>query len=200
MAIPQAFSALIEGLGRLPGVGRKTAERMALRLVRDRDGLCRELAYVLESARTTLRCCSRCGSVTGVGEDPCAFCTEPGRDSAVLCVVEEPSDILAVEASGGYRGGYHALMGKLSPMRGDGAQDLRISGLLTRIQSEGVREVILALGTDVEGDATASYLAECLKSTGVRVTRPAHGLPAGSGVGYSDPVTLARALRGRQSI
>jgi recombination protein RecR len=185
-------------LSKLPGVGRKTAERMAVHLVRDPEGLLADLAVALEDARRTIRCCSLCGNVTSVREDPCRLCTSARRDAHVLCVVQEPGDILLIEHSGGFHGRYHALMGKLSPMKGQGARHLRIEALVQRVRSEAIREVVLALSTDVEGDATAAYLVEVLRDLPVQVTRLAFGLPAGSGVMYSDPVTLARAFSGRR--
>lgn len=185
-------------LSRLPGVGRKTAERMAVHLVRDPEGLLADLAVALDDARRTICCCSMCGNVTSVNEDPCRLCTSPRRDPEMLCVVHEPGDILLIEQSGSFNGRYHALMGKLSPMKGQGPRDLRIDALIRRIRKESIREVVLALSTDVEGDATASYLVEVLKDVPVKVTRLAFGLPAGSGVMYSDPVTLSRAFTGRR--
>ena len=187
-------------LSRLPGLGRRSAERMALRLVLDRRKLLPEMIAALESARDELCCCQLCGSVTGVDQDPCPLCTDPHRDAALLCVVETPNDILLLERSGGFRGRYHALMGKLSPMRGDGIADLRVESLMTRMGDGDFREVILALSTDVEGDATASFLSEQLAKLGVRVSRLASGLPSGSGIMYADPLTLSRAVQGRTSM
>lgn len=169
-----------------------------MKLVRHPDTLLRDLIGALEDARRTVRSCSRCGSITSVAEDPCRFCVAPGRDGAMLCVVEEPSDIVAIEASGAFHGRYHALMGRISPMKGAGPDDVRIKALLDRVRNEGIREVILALSTDVEGDSTASFITHLLRGQNVKVSRLAFGLPAGSGVMYSDPVTLAKALNGRQ--
>ena len=189
---------LISCLGRLPGVGRRSSERIALKLVLDRSGLLKELISALEEAGKNLCCCSKCGSITLAENDPCGLCSDSRRDGSLLCVVEDPGDILMMEKSGGYRGRYHSLMGKISPMEGSGPRDLRIESLLSRIKDEKFKEVILALNTDVEGDATASYLLDLLKAKNVRVSRLAFGLPAGSGIGYSDPVTLARAMEGRR--
>lgn len=189
---------LISCLGRLPGIGRRSAERMALKLVRDPDGQLKDLMASLEAVRRCVRCCSRCGCITVDGEEPCRLCTSPARDGDVLCVVEDPSDILAIERSGSFQGRYHALMGKISPMRGEGPGDLRIEALIRRVREDGIKEVILALSTDMEGEATAGYLAERLRATAARVSHLAFGIPAGSGVAYSDPVTLARAMKGRQ--
>jgi recombination protein RecR len=198
MAGPGQMDRLIACLAKLPGVGRRSAERMAVRLIRERTGLARELVSALDEATRELAGCVQCGSITSASENPCALCTHPGRDSRLLCVVEDPADILAIEKSGGYQGRYHALMGKLSPMRSQGIQDLRLQALLERVSRDRVEEVILALNTDVESDATAVFIRERLADCGVRVTRLAFGLPVGSGIMYSDPVTLSRAMKGRQ--
>ncbi len=190
---------LMRCLCRLPGVGRRSAERMALRLVRDRTGLLRELIETLRTTAENVRCCSLCGNVTAADEDPCRLCADPARDGRLLCVVEEPGDIALIESSGGWRGRYHALMGKISPVRGDGPADLRIRTLLARIRREGFEEIVLALSTDGAGEATAGFLAELLKNEPVKTTRLARGIPAGSAVMYADPATLARAMQGRYS-
>ena len=193
-----AFSKLTTVLGRLPGIGRRSAERMATRLVREPDKLMTELIGALEEVRRTVRCCPKCGSIAAVGRESCRLCTSDSRDGRQLCVVEDPGDIGQIERSASFNGRYHALMGKLSPGRGEGPAELRIRALLKRVDSEQFTEVILALSTDVEGDATASYIAELLKSQPVKVSRLALGLPVGSGVAYADPATLAKALKGRQ--
>lgn len=192
-----SLDKLVACLSKLPGIGRRSADRMAMKLVREQDGLLKELIAALEDAGRHVRCCSRCGSVTSVDEEPCRLCTGHDRDSSVLCVVEEPGDIVMIERSGGFHGRYHALMGKISPMKGDGPDNLRIKSLLERIEKEKVEEIILALSTDVEGDSTAGFIADLLKGRKVKVSRLAFGLPAGSGIMYSDPVTLERAIRGR---
>ena len=171
-----------------------------MKLVRDREGLLRDLVAALEQAGRDICCCSRCGAVTRVDEEPCGYCTSALRDESLLCVVEDANDILSMERSGGFRGRYHVLGGKLSPMKGDGPAELRLQALATRIRDEGFREVVLALSTDVEGDSTAHYVSEMLVGEPVRITRLAFGLPAGSGVTYSDPVTLARAVAGRREV
>jgi len=170
---------------------------MAIHLVGDRSGLLREMSEALKEAAETVGVCSLCGGVTGAGEDPCRVCSSPGRDGSLLCVVEDATDIVVVEKSGAYKGRYHALGGRLSPMQGYGPDDIRLKELFARIEKEGIKEVILALSTDVEGDATANYIAEMLRGRPVKVTRIAFGLPAGSGLIYSDPVTLTKAFRGR---
>lgn len=191
---------LTECLRRLPGIGRRSAERIAYRLIRDPEGLLSALVHALKDLRDHVRLCPQCGNLMAAEEDRCRLCTDPRRDGAVLCVVEDPDDIQALEKSGGYHGRYHALFGKISPMHGTGPADLRIAALLSRIAVEGIEEVVLALNTNVESDATAGYLAEILRTRNVRTTRLAFGLPAGSGIAYSDSVTLARALKGRQTI
>jgi recombination protein RecR len=188
---------LVSCLGKLPGVGRRSAERMAIRLVRDPNGMLSDLIAALKNASETIRCCSLCGSITTIDREPCKLCTGQDRDGTILCVVEDPGDIAIIERSGGFHGRYHALMGKISPGRGSGPADLRIDSLLERIEKEKFKEVMLALSTDVEGDSTASYIAELLKDKNIRISRLASGLPAGSGIVYSDPITLARAIKGR---
>ncbi|MDR2849792.1 MAG: recombination mediator RecR [Verrucomicrobiota bacterium] len=188
---------LIRALAKLPGLGKRSAERAALALLRRPDALSDVLVAALQEARASVCCCSVCGGFTALGQNPCRLCTDASRDDTVLCVVEEPSDIFAIERSGGFRGRYHALMGKLSPARQTGPAELRLRALAERAGRGDVAEVLLALSTDMEGDATAGYIGELLKPLGVRVTRLAFGLPADSGVGYSDPLTLKRAISGR---
>ena len=188
---------LIRSLAKLPGLGRRSAERAALALLRKPELLLDTLVSALKEARASVCCCSVCGGFTSREHDPCKLCTAATRDDAVLCVVEEPSDIFALERSGGFNGRYHALMGKLSPSRQTGPSELRLRALAERVAQGDVKEVLLALSTDMEGDATAGYIGELLKPLGVRVTRLAFGLPADSGVGYSDPLTLKRAISGR---
>jgi recombination protein RecR len=195
-----ALDNLVAALSRLPGVGRRTAERMAMALVQDQKGLMRILANALLEADESITTCERCGSITLAAENPCALCVKPRRDAHMLCVVEHPGDILKIEESGGFQGRYHAVMGRLSPMHGVGAADLRVDRLLQRIAEENIREIVIALGTDVESDATASYLNEVLASRDVKVSRIAFGLPAGSAIEYADATTLARAIQGRQEI
>lgn len=192
------LDVLIQALARLPGLGRRSAERAALALVL-REPLARELSAALKSASERLCCCSLCGGLTERTENPCKLCSDPLRDVRLLCVVESPGDIRAIERSGAFRGRYHCLMGRISPARRSGPADVRLRELVERVDREEISEAILALSTDMEGDASAAMIAEMLRDRGVRVTRLAHGLPADSGVGYSDPVTLRRALSGRQS-
>lgn len=184
-------------LAKLPGLGRRSASRAALALVREKERLLKPLVEALELAAGRVRCCSRCGSFTVADRDPCDLCTDASRDGTLLCVVEEPSDILSIEASGAFRGRYHALGGKLSPARHAGPEKLRFAELVDRVVREGVAEVLLAVSTDMDGDATAGYVAEVLRGTGAKTTRLAFGLPADSGIAYSDPLTLRRAINGR---
>jgi recombination protein RecR len=192
-----ALDSLIRALSRLPGLGRRSAERAALALVRRPDPLLDDLARALQQARESIRCCDTCGAFTTHEANPCRLCSDVSRDDSLLCVVEEPSDILSIERSGGFRGRYHALMGKLSPAKQTGPAELRLQALAVRVAAGRVTEVLLAISTDMEGDATAGFIAEMLRLRGVRVTRLAFGLPTDSGVAYSDPLTLKRAIGGR---
>jgi len=187
-------------LSKLPGVGRRSAERMALKLARDQGTLIPDLIAALQEVDEKICTCSLCGNLTQKTKNPCSLCTDPRRDESVLCVVEEPGDIMLIERSGEYRGRYHALMGRISPMRGEGVDDLRVESLIKRVKKEGFKEVILALNSDVESDATVSYIQDVLASTKAKVTRLAFGIPAGSEIAYSDPVTLSRAIKGRQAL
>ncbi len=172
-----------------------------MHLVADDGGaLLRDLAGALREASEQVRLCVRCGGITTATEPVCRLCTSGQRDGHVICVVEEPGAIGAIEASGAFRGRYHALFGRLSPMHGEGPKDLRLDALVARIADEGIQEVVLALGTDVESEATSAYIRERLRTLPVRVTRLASGLPAGSGPMYADVVTLARAVQGRREM
>lgn len=199
------IDSLVAALARLPGLGRRSAGRAAFALLRDPARNLDPLVAALREARERVTCCSRCGAFTAVDRDPCALCTDPSRDGSVVCVVEEPADIVTIEASGAFRGRYHALGGKLSPVHHLGPDKLRVAELKDRIAKEDLKEVLLAVSTDMEGDATAGYLAEALKAwpsaaAPVKVTRLAFGLPADSGVAYSDPLTLKRAIAARLSV
>lgn len=195
-----ALDVLAVALGRLPGVGRRSAERMAMKLASEPERLIAPLIQALETTREQVRFCSRCGTVTEIGCDPCRLCTDVARDGRKLCVVEDPADVLAIEATGTFRGRYHALMGRISPMRGDGPNDIRLRELVRRVREEGINEVVLALNTDLESEATAGLIAGLLRERGAKVTRLAYGIPAGSGIRYADSVTLERALAGRQEV
>ena len=191
---------LVAALEKLPGIGKRSAERMALALVQNRDGLARRLAEALLAADEQVGTCSTCGSITVTKEDPCALCTDGRRATGLLCVVESPGDIMKIETSHSFQGRYHVLGGHLSPALGKGVADLRVNELLSRIQPEEIQEVILALGTDVESEATASYIADVLHSRSVTVSRLAFGIPSGSAIEYADATTLQRAIQGRQKI
>ncbi len=198
--MPEALQELIRTLSRLPGIGRRTAERMAYRLLLRNQGLLKELIVALERAGNEIGLCSHCGNLTAVDRDPCAICTNPKRTSKVLCVVEGAPDIQVIEQAGSFPGKYYCLRGKISPMQDETVTRELIEKLLLRIKNDGVEEVMLGLNTDVESDATASMLGEFLKPLGIKVTRLAFGLPAGSGLAYSDPETLKRAMKGRQEV
>lgn len=185
---------LTRALARLPGLGRRSASRAALALLREPEKLLDPLAWALRSARESVVCCSRCGAFTVKDENPCSLCTDALRDGSVICVVEEPADILTIETSGAFHGRYHVLGGKLSPVHRVGPDSLRFRELGERVVEENISEVLIAVSTDMEGDATAGYLAEFLAGSGAKTTRLAFGLPADSGVSYSDPLTLRRAI------
>jgi recombination protein RecR len=197
-SVPEPISALCAALGKLPGIGPRSAERLALHLVQTEISEVRQLAHLLISARERVQNCPICGALTEAA--PCAICANPQRDSGLVCVVERPVDIISIEKAGTYHGKYHVLGGKISPVNGIAAEDLRIAELENRLPNEPVREIIIALGTDVEGDATSHYLAKRLSAKGVIVSRIAHGLPAGSGLEFADQLTLSRALEGRREI
>jgi recombination protein RecR len=173
---------------------------MAMRLARDSGGLLLRLSQALADARDQVSFCSLCGSVTRADQDPCRLCTDTDRDAHQLCVVEQADDIAVIERSGGFRGRYHTLAGRLSAIRGEGPDGLRIGRLVERVRKEGITEVVLALNGGVESDGTAHYLADQLAAFCPRVTRLAYGLPAGSGIQHMDAVTLGRALAGRQDV
>ncbi|MBE3577835.1 MAG: recombination protein RecR [Limnochordales bacterium] len=198
MQYPRPLSRLIEELGRLPGIGTKTAQRLALYLVGRPPAEVQALAQAILEASEKIVFCSQCFNITDV--DPCRLCTDPRRDSSLLCVVEQPRDVFALERTGEFRGRYHVLHGAISPMEGIGPDDLRIKELLVRLEQHPVDEVILATNSTVEGEATAMYLARLLKPAGIKVSRIAYGLPVGGDLEYVDEVTLSRALEGRRQL
>ncbi|MDN5362419.1 MAG: recombination protein RecR [Moorella sp. (in: firmicutes)] len=198
MHYPEPLSKLIAALGRLPGIGPKTAQRLAFHLLKVPANEARSLAAAILEARQKTIYCSICGNYTD--QDPCRLCSDPERDHACICVVEEAQDIMALEKTRQYRGVYHVLQGAISPVDGIGPEQLRIKELLARVQDGRVREVILATNADVEGESTALYLDKLLKNMGVKVTRLAYGLPVGGDLEYADEVTLARAFAGRREI
>ena len=195
---PLALRNLIAELKRMPGVGPRSAERIALWLVQSRDARPQEIARVLTTASTQVRLCAKCGFFAT--ETLCEICTDTERDPAILCVIEQPTDILPLERTGAFRGLYHALGGRISPLEHIGPDELRIDSLMRRVDDEKPSEIILALNSDVEGEATASYIASLLKDKSVNVTRIAQGLPAGGGLEFADELTLSRALSGRRAV
>jgi recombination protein RecR len=195
---PEPVARLIEALQRLPGIGPKTAQRLTFFLLKRPVDEVRELSAALVAVKERIAPCRSCFNITD--EDPCRICADPRRDDRVLCVVEEPNDLLAMERTGEYRGRYHVLLGALSPLDGIGPDDIKVRELLARLDAGGVAEVILATNPNVEGEATALYLAKLLRPLGVRVTRIARGLPVGGDLEYADQVTLSKALEGRREI
>ena len=187
---------LIDELGRLPGVGPKSAQRIAFHILQAESADVRRLALALTEVKVKVRFCSVCGNVAQ--EEQCRVCQDPRRDLSVICVVEEPKDVVAIERTREFRGRYHVLGGAISPIEGVGPDDLRIRELLTRLADGTVTELILATDPNLEGEATATYLARMIKPMGLRVTRLASGLPVGGDLEYADEVTLGRAFEGRR--
>ena len=195
---PPAIKALIAELKRMPGIGPRSAERIALWMIQSRDARAGEIARAITEVTQSVRPCPQCGFFTT--EPLCEICADPARDPAAICVVEQPTEILPLERTGAFRGRYHALGGRISPLDHVGPEDLRIDALLARIKAEQPSEIILALGSDVEGEATANYLAGLLRELPVAVTRLAQGLPAGGGLEHADELTLSRAMAGRTAV
>jgi recombination protein RecR len=195
---PEPVARLIEALQRLPGVGPKSAQRMTFYLLKRPIEEVRELSESLVAVKEQIVSCGTCFNVTD--QDPCRICADPARDRRLLCIVEEPNDLLAMERTGEYRGHYHVLLGALSPLDGIGPEDLKVRELLARLEANAVVEVILATNPNVEGEATALYLAKLLRPLGPRITRIARGLPVGGDLEYADQVTLSKALEGRREI
>ncbi|HTV42353.1 MAG TPA: recombination mediator RecR [Candidatus Sulfotelmatobacter sp.] len=198
MPLPDSIVALIAALNKLPGVGPRSAERIALHLVQTDSPVVQSLARTMLDAREKIRFCEICGSLTE--QSPCSICTDPRRDASLACVVERAVDILSIEKAGSFCGKFHVLGGKISPLDGVEPEDLRIAGLEKRLETEPIREVIIALGTDVEGDATSNYLAKRLARPNLKISRIAYGLPAGAGLEFADELTLSRALEGRREM
>jgi recombination protein RecR len=205
MLLPEPIQNLVNAFSRLPGIGPKTASRLAFHLLRAPDQLSQDLAEALLAVKSSITYCQTCFNITEAGRSECAICASSDRDGQALCVVEEPMDVVALERTSAFQGRYHVLHGVLSPIEGVGPEDLRIRELLDRVrlgsgQGSGVREIILATNPSMEGDATAMYLRQQLLPLGVRVTRLARGLPVGGDLEYADPNTLLRALAGRQDM
>lgn len=198
MPLPDSIVALTAALAKLPGIGPRSAERIALHLVQADSTTVKNLAETILSAREKIKFCEICGSLTE--QSPCSICTDARRDASLVCVVERAVDILSIEKAGSFHGKFHVLGGKISPLDGVEPEDLRITGLEKRLQTEPIREVVIALGTDVEGDATSNYLAKRLARPNLKISRIAYGLPAGSGLEFADELTLSRALEGRREM
>jgi recombination protein RecR len=195
---PEPIARLVEQLQRLPGIGAKGAQRIAFHLLKASRADVERLADAMREVKDRVSHCSVCGNITDA--DPCGYCTATDRDQRVICVVEDPQNVSVVEKTRGFKGVYHVLMGALSPLHGIGPDDLRIQGLLTRVGNGHVEEVILATNPNVEGEATAIYLAKLLKPLGVRVTRIAMGVPVGSDLEYADEITMQKAMEGRRDV
>lgn len=195
---PPSLGRLAECLVRLPGIGRKTAERLALYVFKMSEEEASAFADAIVDVKQRTRLCSVCCNVTE--EDPCPICNDEGRDASLLCVVEQPGDVIALERTGHYRGRYHVLQGALSPLDGIGPEQLTLTELLARLKEGAVREVIVATNPNVEGEATALYLSKLIKPLEITVSRIARGIPVGSDLDFADEVTLTRALEGRQRV
>jgi recombination protein RecR len=198
MSQPESLTRLIEQLQRLPGIGRKSAQRLAFHVLRTPRDEAERLCEAVRDVKDRVTYCSACNNVTDV--DPCGLCTDESRNHRLICVVEEPQNVFAIERSRDFNGVYHVLMGALSPLQGIGPDELRIKGLLTRVGDGGADEIILATNPNVEGEATAIYLARLLKPLGAKVTRIAMGVPVGSDLEYADEITMHKALEGRREV
>ena len=198
MSVADPIARLVRELARLPGIGEKTAQRLAFHILEAGPEQAQLLAEALVGVGRDVRCCSSCQTLTE--RDPCPICSDPERDARIICVVEGVPDLLAVERTREFRGRYHVLHGALSPLDGIGPGDLKIRELLVRLEREPAEEVLVATNPDVEGEATALYLQKLLKPLGLRVTRIAQGLPMGGDLEYADPATLARAVAGRRDL
>lgn len=196
LAYDGAIQRLIDAFGRLPGIGSKGAQRIAFYMLSAPEDEARDLAEAIEEVKAKIRFCDICGNVCE--SSPCPVCADPRRDRSVICVVEEPKDVMSIERTREYHGLYHVLGGAINPMANVGPADLRIPGLLKRLEGDEVKEVIMALDPNIEGEATTSYLTQLLRPVGVKVTRLASGLPVGSDLEYADEITLGRALAGRR--
>lgn len=200
MLLPDPIQNLINAFSRLPGIGPKTASRLTFHLLRAADELSLDLAQALSELKSSTTYCPICFNITMAGREECEICADSQRDASLICIVEEPLDVLALERTAAYQGRYHVLHGALSPIEGIGPDDLKIRELLERVRGGGIAEVILATNPSMEGDYTASYLQQQLAGSGVRITRLARGLPVGGDLEYADQSTLLRALSGRQEM
>ena len=197
-SLPEPLARLVEQLQKLPGIGAKSAQRLAFHVLKNPRDDAERLCDAIRDVKEQVTYCSICNNITAT--DPCVYCSRDDRDARIVCVVEEPQNVMVVEKTREFRGRYHVLMGVLSPLHGVGPDDLKIKGLLDRVGAGGIEEVILATSPTVEGEATALYLARLLKPLGVRVTRIAMGIPVGSDLEYADEVTMTRAMEGRRDI
>lgn len=200
MALPDPLRRLTAAFSKLPGVGRRSGERMALFLAQEGPEACRDIEEAVKGLREKVVRCPECGRLTLLDHMPCTVCADPRRDRSLLCVVEQPGDAELIESARGFTGTYFVLGGKLAAAAGMAPQQLRLEDLVRRVESLGVREILIALGTDTESEATVSLLQEVLAPLGVALSRLAFGLPAGSGLAYADGVTLRRAVEGRQTL
>jgi recombination protein RecR len=198
MLLPEPLQDLIAQFQRLPGIGAKSAQRLAFFVLRSSSEDVRRLSDALLLVKDRVAHCSICSNITDT--DPCAYCSSPTRNQALICVVEDPQNVTAIEKTREFKGVYHVLMGALSPLQGVGPDDLKIKGLLARVERGPVEEVVLATNPNVEGEATAIYLARLLKPLGVRVTRIAMGVPVGSDLEYADEITMGKAMAGRREV
>jgi len=198
MALPASLQDLVDQFKRLPGVGAKSAQRLAFHILRTPREDAERLCQAIRDVKDRVTYCTTCNNITDT--DPCLMCGDESRDHRVICVVEEPQNVNVVDRSGGFKGVFHVLMGAISPLQGVGPDDLKIKGLLARIGVDGVDEVILATNPNVEGEATAIYLARLLKPLGIRVTRIATGVPVGSDLDYADDLTIGKAMAGRREV
>ncbi|MCM8900640.1 recombination mediator RecR [Caldicoprobacter algeriensis] len=194
----EPIARLISELSKLPGIGNKTAQRLAFYIINMPDEQVGQLASAIAEVKNKIRYCSVCQNITDV--NPCRICSNPQRDPSLICVVEDPRDVIAMEKTRDFRGLYHVLHGVISPMNGIGPDDIKIKELIARVSDDTVKEVILATNPDVEGEATAVYISKLLKPIGIKVTRIAHGLPVGGDLEYADEVTLSKALEGRREM
>ncbi len=195
---PEPISRLIEAFHRLPGVGPKSAQRLAYHILRVPEQEAAALATAILDVKHRIILCSTCLNITEA--DPCSYCLDSRRDASLICVVEQALDILSIERTGAFKGRYHVLHGMLNPMEGIGPDDIRVRELLTRVQAGGVEEIIMATNPSLEGEATSMYISRLIGPLGVRITRLARGLPSGADLEYTDDLTLARALEGRQAV
>ena len=192
------LNRLINELSKLPGIGGKTAQRLAFHILSMYDKEAMDLADAISNAKASMTYCSVCGNLTDT--DPCAICGDDTRDKSVICIVESPKDVVAMEKIREYRGYYHVLHGAISPMDGIGPDDINLKSLIVRLQDEAVKEIIIATNPNIEGEATAMYIARLIKPSGIKVSRIAHGIPVGGDLEYADEVTLLKAVEGRREL